>query len=102
MHSKGLHQFKVERKILLTDRHKQLRIDFCRKMLDLPDEELNMIIFGDQLTVALDKISGKQTYWSLESKPELNQKRSNYVRKQMFWCCFSSSAMGPIVAVHGS
>lgn len=99
---KGFKRWTIRNEIVLSERHKQLRVEFARKMLELTDMELNHILFSDEFTVSLTKIGGKLTYFAREERPELNQHKSNFVQKRMFWASVSSAGKASIITVEGS
>jgi transposase len=98
----GYKSWKVKSKILLTDRHKQLRVEFCQEMLQLTDTQLCQIIFSDEFTVSLDRIGGRNSYIAKFEKEELNKKKSSFVPKMMFWGCVSSASIGSLTSVSGT
>lgn len=100
--SKDIQSFEIKERIILTDRHKELRRQFCRQMLQKSDDQLNHILFSDEFTVAISRIGGKKTYYARSYRPELDKKKSSFVKKRMFWASISSAAAGPCITIEGT
>lgn len=100
--SVGLQRTKAKRSILITDRNKALRVEFCRQMLTKSDDELRSILWSDETMVKAYPNGEAVFYRSLEARNDVRAPRVQQGGTgQMLWGCVSFHAKGPLVAVDG-
>lgn len=76
MIKKGMKTLIVNEKSIFTDNHKELRVNFWKEMLKSSADELENIMFSDEIAVSLETIGGRKNYWALQERPELDQRKS--------------------------
>ena len=54
--------FEIKERIILTERHKELRRQFCQSMFEKSDEQLNHILFSDEFIVAITRLVEKSLF----------------------------------------
>ena len=92
---------KAKARIVVSNINKEKRVNFCRWMLQQPDEYIDSICFSDE-TMVKSRPNGEVVMFRMPQGSEWSTPSNGGGGKSvMFWGCASKSAYGPLVEVVG-
>lgn len=105
LNENGLHGKVLVRKPLLTKRHIQMRLEFCKMYKNWTIDDWKRVLWSDETKINLHGSDGKVWTWKRKNEP-LQPKHVKQTIKHdksiMAWGCFSSSGIGDLHIIDGT
>ena len=97
----GMESKKAKSRIVISDKNKKKRLDFCKEMLKKSDEFIANICWSDETMVKSHK-NGDLVLFRVPPGADWFTPSNESVGKVMFWGCMTRHAIGPLVEVVGT
>ena len=97
---------KASNKQLIHPRNVQKRFEFAVSTIEKPAAYFDRIIWSDETTVRSHPTKNQLLFWHHSTHPDMQEVINGQVQgggiSVMFWGCFTSAGVGPLVALEGS
>ena len=105
MKKNGLVKHTREKRVPLTDEHKRIRVEFCKKQLIEIENDVDYwtrIIWTDEKYFKFREFDSQKFYYSFNKRRDLDlPKKKGQDFGIMVWGCFSFFGKGPLIRLHG-